>query len=64
MRADRVSTTGIYVAHDSMGVARYIGRGNIFDRLKARRKAQVLELVFFPSTWVWTRLTNAKSKRS
>lgn len=47
MHADGVSATGIYVAHDSMGVARYIGRGKIFDRLKARRKAQVLELVYF-----------------
>lgn len=44
---DDISTTGIYVAHDSMGVARYIGRGNIFERLKARQKAQSLELVYF-----------------
>ncbi len=28
-------------------MARYIGRGNIFNRLKARRNAQVLELVYF-----------------
>ena len=35
------------IAHDSMGVARYIGRGNIFERLKSRRRAQVLELVYF-----------------
>ncbi len=47
MHTEGISTTGIYVAHDSMGVARYIGRGNIFDRLKARRNAQVLELVYF-----------------
>jgi hypothetical protein len=47
MRDQDLSTTGIYVAHDSMGVARYIGRGNIFERLKMRRKAQVLELVYF-----------------
>lgn len=38
---------GVYVAHDSMGCARYIGRGNIFGRLEARRKAQVLELKYF-----------------
>src|SRR5277367_1702505 len=25
--------TGVYIAHDSMGQARYIGRGNIFGRL-------------------------------
>jgi hypothetical protein len=30
-----------------MGVARYIGRGHIFERLKSRRRAQVLELVYF-----------------
>ena len=38
---------GIYVAHDSMGYARYVGRGNIFNRLKARHRAQKLELVYF-----------------
>lgn len=47
MVSEDISTTGIYVAHDSMGVARYIGRGNIFERLKARQKAQVLELAYF-----------------
>lgn len=47
MRDEGISTTGIYIAHDSMGVARYVGRGEIFGRLKARRKAQVLELVYF-----------------
>lgn len=39
--------TGIYVAHDSMGVARYVGRGNIFRRLRARYRKQVLELLYF-----------------
>lgn len=38
---------GVYVAHDSMGCPRYIGRGNVFHRLEARRKAQVLELQYF-----------------
>jgi hypothetical protein len=38
---------GVYVAHDSMGYARYVGRGNVFDRLKSRKKAQVLELMYF-----------------
>ena len=41
------SHDGIYVAHDSMGYARYVGRGNIFSRLRARQKAQPLELVYF-----------------
>lgn len=38
---------GVYVAHDSMGCPRYIGRGNIFARLEARKKAQKLELEYF-----------------
>ncbi len=40
-------TDGVYVAHDSMGFPRYIGRGAIFDRLKARKDAQELELAYF-----------------
>jgi hypothetical protein len=39
--------TGVYVAHDSMGYARYIGRGNIFQRLTARKATQMLELKYF-----------------
>ena len=35
------------MAHDSMGHARYAGRGNIFSRLNARHKAQPLELEYF-----------------
>jgi hypothetical protein len=42
-----IAPNGIYVAHDSMGVARYVGRGQIFNRLKARLAAQVLELKYF-----------------
>jgi hypothetical protein len=38
---------GIYVAHDSMGCPRYIGRGNVFQRLEARKNAQPLELEYF-----------------
>ncbi len=38
---------GVYIAHDSMGCPRYIGRGNIFTRLEARLKAQPLELEYF-----------------
>lgn len=41
------TSQGVYVAHDSMGCPRYIGRGNIFDRLVARKKAQRLELEYF-----------------
>lgn len=42
-----VARNGIYMAHDSMGVPRYIGRGSIFGRLKLRKRAQPLELIYF-----------------
>lgn len=42
-----VGTSGIYVAHDSMGTPRYIGRGAIFTRLRAHRKAHPHELIYF-----------------
>jgi hypothetical protein len=42
-----IKPNGVYVAHDSMGVARYVGRGNIFNRLKTRYNAQVQELKYF-----------------
>ncbi len=35
------------MAHDSMGCPRYIGRGNIFQRLEARKMAHPLELEYF-----------------
>ena len=38
---------GVYIAHDSMGCARYIGRGNVINRLKARKSEQPLELEYF-----------------
>lgn len=47
LRKSGLTRQGVYVAHDSMGCARYIGRGNIFSRLETRRKAQVLELKYF-----------------
>jgi hypothetical protein len=47
LRDSGLTRQGVYVAHDSMGCARYIGRGNIFARLEARLKAQVLELKYF-----------------
>jgi hypothetical protein len=42
-----LTTSGIYLAHDSMGAARYAGRGDIFGRLRQRKKAQTLELAYF-----------------
>ena len=47
MHAKGLSVTGVYVAHDSMGSPRYIGRGNIFGRLEASRKAHMLEIQYF-----------------
>ena len=38
---------GIYMAHDSMGVARYGGRGKIFDRLYSHQRKYPKELVYF-----------------
>jgi len=38
---------GVYIAHDSMGCPRYIGRGRIFARLKAHQKAHKTELMYF-----------------
>lgn len=42
-----LSANGVYVAHDSMGYARYIGRGDIFQRLRARRADKESELKYF-----------------
>jgi hypothetical protein len=40
------STEGVYVAHDSMGCPRYIGRGEVFSRLASHSKAHP-ELHYF-----------------
>lgn len=47
LKAEGHTFQGVYVAHDSMGCSRYIGRGNIFARLEARKKAHDLELEYF-----------------
>lgn len=47
LEAEGKTIQGVYVAHDSMGCPRYIGRGAIFNRLAARKKAQQLELEYF-----------------
>lgn len=38
---------GVYLAHDSMGVARYGGRGRIFARLASHKKRYPRELTYF-----------------
>ena len=45
--SDKTPSQGVYVAHDSMGTPRYIGRGSVFNRLKAHKKAHPHELVYF-----------------
>jgi hypothetical protein len=47
MKDEGLPRTGIYLAHDSMGAVRYAGRGSIFSRLAARKKAQPLQLHYF-----------------
>jgi hypothetical protein len=44
---NKAKKEGVYVAHDSMGYARYVGRGDVFSRLAAREKAFPKELVYF-----------------
>ncbi len=46
-RSEDWARDGVYIAHDSMGFARYVGRGHVFNRLKARQRAAPLELHYF-----------------
>ena len=47
MKERRLTRTGVYVAHDSMGTARYVGRGRIFARLKAHHRKYPLVLLYY-----------------
>ena len=47
MKEQRLPRTGVYVAHDSMGTARYIGRGRIFPRLRSHRRKYPLVLLYY-----------------
>jgi hypothetical protein len=51
---------GVYVAHDSMGYARYIGRGRIFPRLRACLSKHPSELCIFRFTLSKRSNTNEK----
>jgi hypothetical protein len=42
-----IRSRGVYLAHDSMGYARYIGRGRIFPRLRACLKRHGSQLKYF-----------------
>ena len=46
------STNGIYIAHDSMGYPRYIGRGKIFARWRRDGRRRFWSLhIFHSSSW-------------
>lgn len=47
MLQEEVKANGVYMAHDSMGVARYGGRGNIISRLAMHKKNYPKELLYF-----------------
>jgi hypothetical protein len=47
LKMQDISTNGVYIAHDSMGCPRYIGRGAIFSRLKAHAVTHSRELRYF-----------------
>jgi hypothetical protein len=47
LRGLAVRREGVYVAHDSMGYARYIGRGRIFARLRSCWAKHKLEVKYF-----------------
>jgi hypothetical protein len=47
LKGQGITQEGVYIAHDSMSYSRYIGRGNIFQRLRACENAHVLELKYF-----------------
>jgi hypothetical protein len=44
---ENMDREGVYMAHDSMGVARYGGRGQIFARLRSHKKRYPKELMYF-----------------
>lgn len=47
LKSQGVKRVGVYMAHDSFGVARYGGRGNIFSRLRSHKHKYRKELVYF-----------------
>lgn len=47
LKDNKVKRVGVYMAHDSFGVARYGGRGNVFSRLRSHKRKYNKELVYF-----------------
>ena len=52
------------MAHDSFGVPRYGGRGNIFERLLKHKKKYPKLLLYFSFYIVRKKIMNGKSKTS
>src|ERR1035437_3738029 len=46
LRDNNIRRNGVYLAHDSMGCARYIGRGRVFQRLGGRLRSRILGLKY------------------
>lgn len=47
LKERKLKKTGVYMAHDSFGVPRYGGRGNIFERLLKHKKKYPKLLLYF-----------------
>jgi hypothetical protein len=47
LKSRDVDAEGVYLVHDSMGYARYGGRGQIFSRLAAHKKTYRGQLAYF-----------------
>ena len=47
LRDNGIKVSGIYVAHDSMGAPRYVGRGNVIGRLRSIQRTHRFELLYF-----------------
>jgi len=47
LKEKKIQCSGVYMLHDSMGAVRYVGRGNIFGRLKSHFAAHEEELIYF-----------------
>ena len=47
LKEEGLDAEGVYMAHDSIGVARYGGRGNIFSRLRSHRRKYGGQLPYF-----------------
>jgi hypothetical protein len=47
LKSLNIEREGVYLAHDSFGVARYGGRGRIFARLRSHKRKYSRELVYY-----------------